>query len=153
MRYFLIALFFFVGTTCFGQTSTKIDSLTFCHTKYKAPTGCTVESEYQVGCDNYSIVWLYMNEEMLRVMPDQFINQMAARMKKFKKEPIACYLLEKEVKGYKISFKKDKGTGYQLLAYGVVNGQPVIVQLSLDNEPKTNDDIPEFPRQIIKLTK
>ncbi len=153
MRHFFIALFILVGTNSFGQTSTKIDSLTFCFIKYKVPTGCTAESEYQVKCDNYSIVWLYMNDQMLQVMPDQFVNQMAGQMKKFKKEPITCYLLDKEVKGYKISFKKDKGTGYQLIAYGVANGQPVLVQLALDNEPKTNDDIPNFPRQIIRLTK
>ena len=94
-----------------------------------------------------------MNEQMLQSMPDQFVNQMSGQMKKFKKEPITCYMLDKEVKGYKIIFKKDNGTGYQLIAYGVANGQPVLVQLSLNNEPKTNDDIPEFPRQIIRLTK
>lgn len=139
-------------TTAFGQTS-KIDSLTFCFNKYKVPTGCVAESEYQVKCDNYSMVWLYMNEQMLQYMPDQFINQLAGQMKKFKKEPVTCYLLDKEVKGYKISFKTDKGTDYQLIAYGIANGQPVLVQLSLDAEPKTNDNIPDFPKQIIRLKK
>ena len=153
MRQLFIASFILFGTTSFGQTSTKIDSLTFCFRKYKVPTGCTAESEYQVKCDNYSISWLYMNDQMLQLMPDQFVNQMAGQMKKFKKEPIICYLLDKEVKGYKISFRRDKGIGYQLIAYGVANGQPVLVQLSVDDEPKTNDDIPSFPKQIIRLTK
>ena len=153
MRLFFIALFILAGTTSFGQISTKIDSLTFCSIKYKVPTNCTAESEYEVKCDNYSILWLYMNDQMLQFMPDQIVNQMSGRMKKFKKEPITCYLLDKEVKGYKISFKKDKGIGYQLIAYGVINGQPVLVQLAIDNEPKTNDDIPIYPRQIIRLTK
>jgi len=153
MKHIFIALFILAGTTSFGQISTKIDSLTYCSTKYTVPTGCTAESEYQVKCDSYSIVWLYMNNEMLQFVPDQFVNQMSGQMKKFKQEPITCFLLDKEVKGYKISFKKDKGIGYQLIAYGVTNGQAVLVQLALDNEPKTNDDIPSFPRQIIHLTK
>jgi hypothetical protein len=153
MRQFLTALFLFFSAVSFGQTTKQVDSVTFCFNKYKVPTGCTAESEYQVKCDNYSIVWLYMNEQMLQTMPDQFVNQMAGQMKKFNKEHITCYLLDKEVKGYKISFKKDNGTGYQLIAYGVANGQPVLVQLSLDDEPKTNDNIPEFPRQIIRLAK
>lgn len=140
-------------TTAFGQTSTKVDSLSFCFNKYKVPKGCIAESKYQVKCDNYSMDWLYMNKQMLQYMPDQFINQLAGQMKKFKKEPITCYLLDKEVKGYKISFKTENGTGYQLIAYGTVNGQPVLVQLSLNTDPKTNDDISEFPRQIIHLTK
>ena len=153
MRLYFIALFISVGTISFGQTSTKIDSLTFCFTKYKVPTGCTAESEYQVTCDNYKINWLYMNEQMLQVMPGKFVNLMAGDLKKFKKEKITCYLLDKEVKGHKISFKNDKEIRYQLIAYGVTNGQPVLVQLSLDIEPKTNDDIPSFPRQILRLTK
>lgn len=153
MRQFFSALFILFAATSFGQTSTKVDSLTFCFYKYKVPSGCTAESEYQVKCDNYSIGWLYMTEQMLQSMPDQLVSQLSGQMKKFKKEAITCYLLDKEVKGYKISFKKDNGTGYQLIAYGIVNGQPVLVQLSLDNEPKTNDDISDFPRQIIKLTK
>ena len=86
-------------------------------------------------------------------MPDQFINQMAGQMKNFKKEPIKCFLLDKEVKGFKITFKKGKGIGYQLIAYGVANGQPVLVQLAIDNEPRTNDDLPDFPRQILRFAK
>lgn len=140
-------------TASFGQTSSKVDSLTFCFNKYKVPTGCIAKSEYQIKCDNYSMVWLYLDEQMLQYMPDQFINQLEGQTKKFKKESITCYLLDKEVKGYKISFKNGKGTGHQLIAYGTANGQPVLVQLSLGVEPKTNDNIPEFPGQIIRLTK
>jgi len=152
MRYLFTFLLILFTTFSFGQTN-NVDSLTFCSVKYKVPTGCSAESEYQVMCNKYSIVWLYMNEQMLNFMPDQFISQMAGQMKISKKEPISCYLLDNDAKGYKISFKKGKEIGYQLIAYGIVNGQPVLVQLSLDKEPKSNDDIPSFPRQIIRLTK
>jgi uncharacterized protein YfeS len=64
-------------------------------------------------------------------------------------------LLGEEAKGYKISFKNEsiKKRGYQIVAYGVANGQPVLVQLSLNKEPKTDEDLPDFPRQIVKLSK
>jgi hypothetical protein len=153
MKQLLTLLFILSGAIAVAQTSNKIDTVSFCYIKYKVPTGCTAESKYQVKCDDYSMTWLYMTPQMLQSMPDQVVNQMAAQMKKFKKEAITCYLLDKEVKGYKISFKNDKGTAYQLIAYGFANEQPVLVQLSLDKEPKTNDDIPEFPRQIISLSK
>ena len=152
MKQLFTTIFLFFSIVSFGQATKKVDSLSFCRNRYAVPQGCVAESEYQVECDNYSIVWLYMKEEMLTAMPDQFIDQMAVQMKKFKKTPITCYLLGKEVKGYKISFKGDKGTRHQLIAYGTANGQPVMVQLSLNEEPKTNDDIPQFPRQIIRLT-
>jgi len=78
---------------------------------------------------------------------------MAGQMKKFKKEPVTCYLLGNQVKGYKISFKTDQGTAHQLLAWGLANEQLVLVQLSLNKEPKTNEDIPAFPGQLISLSK
>lgn len=153
MKQLLTILLFTTTIAAYGQSSKQIDSLNFCNKKYKAPTGCTTESEYQVKCDNYSIQWLYMTNEMLKTMPDQFVSQLAGQMKKFKKESITPYLLEQEVKGYKISFKSDGKTFYQIIAYGVAYGQPVLVQLSIDKEPRANDDIPEFARQILKLTK
>lgn len=151
MKYILTALLLLMSIVSFAQARKQIDSLTFCFNKYPVPSGCSAQSEYQVKCSDYSIAWIYMNNDMLKSMPEQFINQMAEQMQGFKKEPITCYLLEKEVKGYKISYTSDKNTLYQLIAYGVVNEQPVIVQFVLDWEPKTNKDIPEFARQIVRI--
>jgi hypothetical protein len=152
MRFLFITLFILVCKFSFGQRR-QVDSLTFCFTKYKVPAGCSSETKYQVMCDNYSIVWLYMEDQMLEVIPNQLVSQMSGQLKNFKKEAITCFLVDKEVKGYKISYSKDKVKGYQLIASGIVNGQSVLVQLSLDHDPKDNDDIPSFPRQIIRLTK
>ena len=153
MKKIFTILILTTATTVWGQATKQVDSLSFCHNSYKVPTGCKAESEYQLQCSNYSIQWLYMNDEMLKTMPEQFVGQLESQMKKFKKQPITCYILDKQVKGYKINFKSDNGTTYQIIAYGVANGQPVLVQMTLDKEPQTNEDIPEFPRQIIKLTK
>ena len=149
----LITLSLLIAVNSVGQSPAKIDSVVFCLNKFKVPTGCVATSEYQLKCDNYSMVWLYMTAQMLQTMPEQFVNQMEQQTKKFKKEPATCFLLGKEVKGYKISFKASKGTTYQLIAYGIANGQPVLTQLSLGHQPETNEDIPDFPRQIIRLTK
>jgi hypothetical protein len=153
MKQLFSALLFLFSTAAFAQTVQQVDAVTFCSNKYEVPAGCTAESEYQVKCDNYSMIWIHMEKPMLRSMPDQIVNQMATQLKKFKKEKIVCYLLDKEVKGYRASFKTDSGTSYLLIAYGMVNEQPVFVKLSLDKEPGTNEDIPEFARQIIKLTR
>ncbi len=153
MRQFFTALILFSVTTSFAQTSKQIDSVSLCFNSYKVPTGCAAPSEYQLECDDYKMIWLYVTEDMLQTMPAQFVDQVTEGMKKVKKETITCYLLDKEVQGYKLSYKRDNETAYQLIAYGVVNGQPVIVQVGLTNDPKTNEDIPEFPRQIIRLTK
>ncbi len=148
----LTLLFILFTTTVFAQK--KVDTLNFCSMKIPVPAGCKAESEYQVQCDNYTMVWLYMNEEMLKAkVPEQFIDQMKDQVKQFKKEPTIAFVLNKEFKAYKISLKDENNISrYQIVAYGIANGQPVLVQLSLNSEPKTNADIPEFPRQIVKLT-
>src|SRR5450432_236854 len=146
-------LFILFAATSIAQTSTNADTVRFCFIKYKVPAGCTAESRSQVKCDNYSMSWIDMTPEILKTMPDQVVNQMAGQFKKFKKEAITCYLLDNPVKGYKVSYKTDKGTTYQIVAAGVANEQPVLVQLVLDKEAKTDADIPEFPRQIIRLSK
>jgi len=153
MKHFLICSFLFVAVSSFAQTTDKGDTISFCFIKYKIPEGCKAESAYQVKCDDYSMSWIYLTPQTFQTTPGQLIDQMGRELKKFKKEAITCYLLDTQVKGYKISFKTDQGTGHQLLAYGYANEQLVLVQLSLNKEPKTNEDIPAFPRKMIRLSK
>jgi hypothetical protein len=153
MKQFFVFLFLFIATSSFAQTPGKGDTISFCFIKYKIPAGCTAASEYQVKCDDYSMTWIYLTPQTFQTMPDQIISQMAGQMKKFKKEPVTCYLFGNPVKGYRISFKTDQGTGHQLVAYGVANEQLVLVQLTLDKEPATDEDIPAFPGQMIRLSK
>ena len=153
MKQLLFFSFLFMAAYSFAQTPGKGDTISFCFIKYKIPVGCTASSEYQVKCDDYSITWMYLTPQSFQTMSDQIVDQMAGQMKKFKKEPVTCYLLGNPVKGYKISFKTDQGTGHQLMAYGVANEQLVLVQLTLDKEPRTDEDIPAFPGQMIRLSK
>ena len=153
MKQLLFFLFLFTAANSFAQSPGKGDTISFCFIKYKIPTGCTATSEYQVKCDDYSMTWIYLTPQSFQTMPDQIVDQMAGQMKKFKKEPVTCYLLGNPVKGYKISFKTDQGISHQLMAYGVANEQLVLVQLTLDKEPRTDEDIPSFPGQMIRLSK
>lgn len=98
--------------------------------------------------------WIYMNEQMLGYLPDQFINGMTREMKDFKKEPIVIYLLGKQANGFKLTYKVEDKLAFQLVSYGVINGQPVLVQLSLyHQEPRHNGDLPHYAREIMSLEK
>ena len=110
MKQFLIFSFFFISAASFAQAPGNGDTVNFCFIKYKIPAGCKAVSEYQVKCDDYSMSWIYLTPQIFQTLPDQMINQMAGQLKKFRKEPVTCYLLDNPVKGYKISFKTDQGT-------------------------------------------
>ena len=153
MKQLLVILCILLATNAVGQTN-KNDTVTFCYIKYPVPAGCKSEPLPSVQCDGWKMTWIYLTPEMLQTFPDQLVNKIAGQFKKFKKEAIDCYLLFNPAKGYLLSFKTDNGTSvYQLIVYGVANEQPVIVQLSLNKEPESNEDIPEFARQMIRLTK
>jgi hypothetical protein len=151
MKTFFTILIYFIAFHASGQYAPGPDSVSFCGLKYKTPEGCKAQSMYQVECNNFSMQWIYMNEAMLDTVPQKLVSQLESQMKRFKKESINLLLLGKEVKGYKVNYPLKEGYTYQLIAYGIVNGQPVIVQLTLGKNPVTNEDIPLFPRQILRL--
>jgi hypothetical protein len=70
MKYILTVLFFIVSISAFGQTTKQVNLLTFASKEFKVPEDCKAQSQYQVQCDDYTMVWLYMNNEMLKTMPD-----------------------------------------------------------------------------------
>lgn len=97
--------------------------------------------------------WIYLTPQTLETTPDQLLSQMSGLLKKFKKEPVSCYLLGNKAKGYRVSYKTDQGTLHQLVVWGFANEQPVIIQLLLNKEPRTDEDIPAFPGQIVSFSK
>jgi hypothetical protein len=151
MNILFTALLFLTTLQIFGQPVSRIDSLDFCGYKIPVPHSCKAESPNQIKCDDYSMVWSYLQIEMMPTFVEKLVNNMAAKFKDFKKTEVVCYFSDNEVKGYKISFDSGYGTAYQLFAYGEAMGQAVVVQLTLNKKPETNADIPEFPKQIVRL--
>lgn len=155
MKVFLIVAIFTLAVSVKAQTLKSVDELSFAAKTFRTPSGCQAPSPFQLQCADYSMVWLYMNTEMLKTMPEQAIDQLSKQLKDFKKKEIAVFLMGEKVKGYKITFKNAQAgnKGYQIVAYGVVNQQPLLFQLSLEKDPTKNDELPEFSRQIVGLEK
>jgi len=152
MKQFLVIPAIVFSATVFAQTNTQGDSVIFCSYKCKVPAGCTTTSENKVTGSNYTMDWNYVSEEKLKGIENEYIG-MARLLSRFKKKRITCYLLNREVEGYKVSYQNLSGTTHQIYASGVVEGRGVTLLLSLDNEPNSNSDLPEFSQQILRLTK
>lgn len=151
----IVTILFALNIVVNAQSEKSVDHLSFAGRTLKTPTGCQAASEFQLQCSNYSMVWLYMNNEMLKTMPEQAINQLSGQLKDFKKQEITVSLTGEKTKAYKITYKNQETgkKGYQIVAYGTVNGQPLLFQFTLEKEPKADSDLPEFARQILKLEK
>ncbi|TGE05987.1 hypothetical protein [Hymenobacter fodinae] len=117
------------------------------------PAGCTPDSKYQVRCEGYQMTWMYLDYKMLTDFPEQFVRQIEKKHKHTERQPLECLILGQAAKGFRLSYPSETGMTYELIAYGVAKGQPVMVELTMDMDPEKTTDLPALPRQIVQLTK
>ena len=144
------------------------DSFAFCFIKFKIPricdsedqSNCCAVTEYpansfmqenQLGCSNgNAIYWTYFKTE--QIAKSNFENKLG--MDYYKCRRITCYLNGKKTKGYKLICKLSEGKYFfQILTYGFVNGQSVLVRLVTLNEIKKDKQIQPAFKQILRLRK
>lgn len=159
MRQLFTGFLFIFSITTYAQTVKQNDNITFCSSSFKVPDGCTTQKT-SIKCDNFEMTWTYMDEVNLKGVSDkqklkisessfmEFCNMLG----KFRRKRITCYLLDTKVKGYKVTYTNKTDTNSIIYASGVINERAITTMLTLKKEVNTNDDIPQFPRQIIKLT-
>ena len=147
MKQGLLVILFVGISTAWGQ----VQSLHFCGERIPVPAGCQADSDYELLCDDFSIQWMYLEEDMLTFVPQQYVNQLDDRLKKFRKRNVKLVSLGKEIDGYLISHKDEKVIKCKIIGYGIVNQQPVLIHLSLKNEPRDNEALPHQARQFIEL--
>ena len=70
----------------------------------------------------------------------------------FKKEPIICYLLDKQVSGYAMSIdSKELEMAYTIIVTGEVDRKAVVVELETEKKPRNNSELPPVIRQVLQL--
>jgi hypothetical protein len=141
------------------------DSFIFCSVTYKIPRDCNKKNQAnccsgdinppQLGCYNgTTLTWDYFKSKDIarqnfESIPAQWIQQ----SKKLSSEKITCFLVNQIVSATKIKYETKEGhLSYSILAYGIVNGQAVLVNLISSKEIKNNKDIQPVFQQIIKFS-
>ena len=142
----------FIATSSFGQAPpAKVD---FCGQQYEVPAGATLVSSYEVRADKFDIILMYLNPADLRNgAPADYTKQRVKKIKGKELQEVACFIQGTPAKAFKYGYETEKGMAYELLAYGVTKGQPVMIQLTLDVDPYNNVEIPEFARQFLHFDK
>lgn len=129
-----------------------ITSLSFCGNDYPIPDGCEAKSKHQINCEDCVMSWSYVDGKMLQYMAEQAAQELEEGNYLSTKEIIPCYLLDTEVKAFKITkFISGNPSGCELIAYGMVNKHQVLVQLSVPHNIIVNENIPSGARQLISL--
>jgi len=134
-----------------AQNNESIKKVNYCGKNFKVPSECLANSKYELTCNDFTIQWLYMNEQLLEYMSQQLISQLEQKLTIVEKKPIKCISLNKKMKGSLLTYLDEDKEKYRIIAYGKVKSQYVIVNLGLTSKPTNNEKLPEFVKQIIQF--
>ena len=149
----LITTFLIVGTLKISaQETEKIKELNYAGIKISVPNNCEAKSEYELlNCYNTNIQWLYLNEEMLKTVPTQFLSQFASQPIVKKENDFKLKSFNSELTGKKFKIKSDGKTTYRIIVSGIVNNQPLILNIGTENDLIKNSDLNELLVKMINV--
>jgi hypothetical protein len=152
MKRIIIIAFVALSISSYGQSENQIDSLNYAHMKIAVPENCEAKSEYELlDCDGISIQWLYLNDEMLKTVPNQFIGQLTNQETTKKRTEIKVQSFGSELTGYKFKMKNSDGILYRIIVYGTVNNQPLLLNIGTKTDINNTSDLSNFLKKLIEI--
>ncbi len=142
--------FIFICLNTYSQ-NTIIKKVNYAHIEIEVPANYIANSEYEIENDNFSAQWLYLSKVMFdQNVQYQIIKQFEDQTKAKEISEISFLSNGSIFKGkiYKI---KNTNLIYKVLASGIVNNQPLVLNLSFKNEPNLNTDFDQLMQNFIKL--
>lgn len=145
----LIALFFIYSIT-YSQNS-KVKKVNYASIEIDVPQNYIANSEYEIENDNFSAQWLYLSKEMFdQNIQNQIIKQFEDQTKAKEITEISFSSHGSMFNG-KIYKLNNTDLKYKVLASGIINNQPLVLNLSFKNEPKSNRDLDILMQNFIKF--
>jgi len=149
----IVTAFLIIGTLRISaQETEKIKELNYAGIKILVQNNCEAKSEYELlNCSNVDIQWLYLNEEMLKTVPNQFLTQFASQAIVKKESDFKLKSFKSELIGKKFKLKSDGKITYRIIVSGIVNNQPLLLNIGTENDLIRNTDLNEFLVKIIDV--
>lgn len=149
----IVYIFLIFGSIkIYAQKIEKINELNYAGIKILVPNNCEAKSEYELlNCNNTDIQWLYLNEEMLKSVPAQFLNQFASQSIVKKESDFKLKSFNSELTGKKFKLKSDGKITYRIIVSGIVNKQPLLLNIGTENDIIKNSDLNEFLLNLIDV--
>ena len=149
----IISVFLIFGSLkTSAQETEKIKELNYAGIKILVPDNCEAKSEYELlSCNNTDIQWLYLNEEMLKTVPTQFISEFANQSIVKKENDFKLKSFNSELSGKKFKLKSDGKITYRIIVSGIVNKQPLLLNIGTENDIIKNSDLNELLGKLINV--
>jgi hypothetical protein len=105
------------------------------------------------GIWTIGLLWMYFeNDEQAKSSFEGYSPQIKKQMKKFKQVVIKLSILSQEVPAYQLSYTTaQKHKGYEIIAYGKINGHSLMIHLHSQKEVKLSDELHPVFQQLVKF--
>ena len=143
----LLPIIFFGFLNSYAQ----IKTVNYAQTEIEVPKSYYAESEYEIKSDNFSAQWIYLSGEMFsKNMQLDILKQFEGQLKPDEVTEINFVSNGAKFTGKKLLLSK-ADLKYRIIAYGIINKQPLVINLGFKNEPKQNSDFDDLIIKFIKL--
>ena len=158
-------------TTSIDIRSTN--SFYFCSKLYKIPRDCDNKDQSrccsfssqiflnqklpisgQLACFNgTSLSWNYLeNDQQAKSSFEEYSPQIKKQMKEFNQTAIKLFICNQKVTAYRLNYTTFQGYKlHEIIAYGTINGQHIMVHMHSQKELKSKNDIQPIFQEIIKF--
>jgi hypothetical protein len=147
MKNIITLLLLIISLNLFAQTN-KIKNVDFFGNSIQVTDECELVMQGMLKCDSFILYWISQPLDDFERHKDEFMAQMGER----EVEKIECYILDKKVDAYKGNMEEEgTGSGYLLNICSKINNQVAFITMWLKTNPKTNAELPNFIKQILKF--
>lgn len=142
---FCLIVGFFIRS--FFVTITEVE---YCGYTLEVPAGCTATSTKHLSKGKNSIHWYHVDNDHLAGVPGQVLHALKERHAVNTQREIKLKSFGASLKGLLVFHGNDTPV-CELVAHGIVNNQPVVIRCEFDRTIETNEDIPDFIRQVFEI--
>ena len=150
---FLLFLLTFAFSTLFGQ-NTEIKKVKYARTEIDVPSDYNAKDEYSIENNAFVAQWLYLTKEMVEQgVEKQIIQQFEGQLRYSKSSNVKFVSNGGQFAGKKYQLKGDNKINFRILAFGSVDGQPLVLNLGFKDDPKSDEKLDALMKKFIQFEK
>jgi len=152
MKIFLIIVLTAITVNSFAQENDSIKKVSYCGKEFDIQNECPTNSKYELICEDYQIQWVYFPDHMLSMVYENTLRNIEQKMNIIEKKEIKLKSLKKKISGYLLTYIDSNGEAkYRIIASGKVKKQSLILNIGLNEEPLSNQNLPDFVKNFVML--
>lgn len=134
--------------------STVIEKVKYAGTEIDVPPGYYAKDEYSIENKLFSAQWLYLTQEMVEQgVEKQIVQQFEAQLNYVSAANVEFISNGGQFSGKKYQLKEGSKLKYRILAFGSVDGQPLVLNMGFKRDPGSDGNPDELMKKFIRFKK